>query len=220
MVLLQNNFWKKFPQNSLFIWAGLWSPTLHRSYSWQSDERESKQVAFWKTIQPGVTFNTSLVWLGEYFRFPELHNCALYTLLCASDRKGVCLPRIPLTASGNRLLAHRGGETFWTTVYWGPQQHLEVKGWVETELSPWHVILGVLCDHSVLVLLSVEGEWICSPVRWWWWLDTFVKSLAKCLVSSEVQKKSTSILRCIPFSLHITAMPCKFSRSSVSTRSM
>lgn len=69
---------------------------LHCSYSWQSDEREFKQVVFWKTTQPGVTFNTGLVWLGEYFRVPELRNCALYTLLCGSDRKGVCLPWIPL----------------------------------------------------------------------------------------------------------------------------
>lgn len=54
-------------------------------------------MACYKTTQPGVTFSASLVWLGEYFRFPELHNCALYPRLCGSDGKGVSLLRIPLT---------------------------------------------------------------------------------------------------------------------------
>lgn len=72
-------------------------------------------MACYKTTQPGVTFSASLVWLGEYFRFPELHNCALYPRLCGSDGKGVSLLRIPLTTSGNRLLAHRGGENLFGT---------------------------------------------------------------------------------------------------------
>ena len=43
-------------------------------------------MAFCKTTQPDATFNAGLVWQGEHFRFPELHNCALY-----SDGKGVSL---------------------------------------------------------------------------------------------------------------------------------